>query len=363
MTKHRLFLIDFMRIICAFFIYARHSIGMYGCTYGHTLDALFQYMTSPVMTCFFIISGFSIHYQHEQEEMSACWIKEFLKKRFLAIMPSYLLVVLIYPLVYPSQIKDWGLLLPVDLLGLQTIYRSLFGILHNGGTWFVSCLFLCYLVYPIIKAVLTSVKNWIPIIIIVISHFVLMYSNIIIPHYSLDSLYSNPISRAGEFMIGVCFAHLLLMRKSDSENMTNDDVRKSIKFYESWGFRIAFTIIVLFLISFSLSLLSNSGKRIMVFGYLVIPTILVLILFSYFIRSRFFENSKLLAILSGMSYQFFLMQLFLWNITSFVMRLFHLQGNKAKILMSFFICTLGAFIIFWFYDRPVRRFLKKRCIN
>lgn len=115
---------------------------MYGCSYGYYIDALLRNLTSPVMSCFFLLSGFSIHYQHRFENGSEKWIRDFLKKRFIAILPSYFLFTLIWPLIHPEQLKEWVILLPVDILGIQTAYRTLFGILHNGGTWFVSCILL-----------------------------------------------------------------------------------------------------------------------------------------------------------------------------------------------------------------------------
>lgn len=218
--KHRLFLIDILRILCALQIYMYHSGTMYGCSYGHYIDGLLRYLTFPVMTCFFLLSGFAIHYQYRMEEVSSEWTRSFLKKRLISIMPSYLLVALIWPLVYPAYLKDWLLLLPVDLFGIQTSYRTLFGILHNGGTWFVSCMLLCYVCYPVIKSIICSKKT--AVVTIVITHFLLMYSSVIIPVFTLDGLYSNPIARAAEFMVGVAFAEIVLGKKASScENIAS----------------------------------------------------------------------------------------------------------------------------------------------
>ena len=48
--RERLFGIDLIRIICALLIYMRHSITMFGCSYGS--DAINNFVlgtTSPVM--------------------------------------------------------------------------------------------------------------------------------------------------------------------------------------------------------------------------------------------------------------------------------------------------------------------------
>lgn len=256
--KQRLILLDILRIVCALLIYARHSITMYGCTYGHSLDALFTGLTTPVMTCFFLLSGFSIHYQHRTEELTAVWSRSFLKKRLISIMPSYLLVAVIWPVVYYEQVRDWILLLPVNLIGVQTSYRTLFGIIHNGGTWFVSCMLLCYVCYPIIKAVLGS-KDWVSWAVVIISHFLLMYSNVIISAFSLDGLYSNPIARTAEFIVGAGFAEVVLAEKMESCAK------------KSWGWKPVLISLVLFSISTVISVFLGADVRMMIYGYYVIP--------------------------------------------------------------------------------------------
>ena len=350
--KRRLFVLDIMRILCALLVYLRHSITMYGCTYGHFFDAIFTLMTSPVMTCFFMLSGFSIQYQHRQEEMDAPWVRTFLKKRFIGIMPSYLIVVAVWPLVHPDQAKDWALLLPVDIFGIQTSYRTLFGILHNGGTWFVSCMLLAYLIYPIIKGVISSGKLWIQMTLVIVLHFILMYSNVVITQFSLDSLYSNPIARTAEFAIGVVFAEMVF---SNSEN-TQERKTKAIAFP-------ALSIAALTVISVLISLLSNSGLRMMVLSYLVIPVVLILFLVSSILHWEIIEKSKILSALSGMSYQFFLMQLFLWDLTAVVLGVLNLSDNAIKIVTSFVLCTVLSYIVFRFIDKPVRKSLTRKLIK
>lgn len=139
------------------------------------------------------------------------------EKRLISIMPSYLLVCFIWPFAYPDSIKDWVLLLPVDLLGVQTAYRTLFGILHNGGAWFVSCMLMCYVAYPVIKSILGSLKKYVPLVIVIVLYTLLVYNNIVIPKYALDSTYSNPIIRTAEFMIGVAFAEIVFRERQNAD--------------------------------------------------------------------------------------------------------------------------------------------------
>ncbi len=352
--KRRLFLIDIMRVVCAFLIYARHSIRMFGCSYGHWLNAFFVQMTSPVMTCFFILSGFSIHYQHRSEAATSEWTRAYIKKKLISIMPSYLLVALIWPIVYPEQLRSWALLLPVDLTGVQTAYRTLFGILHNGGTWFVSCILLAYLLYPAMKAILGSNKRRTAVLMVFITHFILIYSNTLIREFSLDGLYSNPIARAAEFMIGAAFAELIFR---DSDKGASVGTQRKQK--QTAG-SIVLLIVLMTAVSVALAIINHAGIRNMVFGYLPIPAIMLALWLASYLRCGMLEKSRLLSVLSGMSYQFFLMQLFLWKLTTGVLSLIRLSGNAAKITVSLILCTAISFLVWRFYDKPVRGFLNKR---
>ncbi len=311
------------------------------------------------MTCFFILSGFSIHFQHREEELCEVWIRQYLKKRWISIMPSYLLVALIWPLVYPAQVKDWLVLLPADLVGIQTAYRTLFGILHNGGSWFVSCMLFAYMTYIVLKAALGSQRRWVPGLMLFGVHFLLMYSNILIARFGLDGLYSNPIARAAEFALGSIFAELLF-REGKKINDHNLEVKSKTYPGVPGVSRSAWMILVLIAASLVIARIAHVGKHVIVYGYLVSPAVLFLLLLSSLVRSKVLENSRVLSALSGMSYQFFLAQLFLWKLTAYVLDRFALSGNKTKIGVSLILCTLLSYVVWKYYDKPVRKALRRK---
>lgn len=358
--RHRIFLIDFLRIVCALLIYLRHSVTMFGCSYGQGWNDFFLQMTSPVMTCFFVLSGFSIHYQHRADDFTDEWTRKYLIKRLISIMPSYLLVVLIWPIFNPAQLMDWVVLLPVDLLGLQTSYRTLFGILHNGGTWFVSCILFCYAAYPVLKAVLGSVKKKASLLMLVIPHFLLIYSSYIAPRFSLDGLYSNPIARMGEFMIGAAFAEMMFATgKADTINDISSDEK-----IEVGGAIPLCAIMILGVVSYIIARLNNHTEiKLLLYSYMPIPIILILLFLAYHIRCERLEKSRILSVLSGMSYQFFLTQMFLWNISSRILKIIHRKGNNAKIVVSLCACTIISFLVWRFIDRPIKSMLQKRLLE
>ena len=354
-SKRRMFFLDVMRIVCAFLIYARHSITMFGCSYGRILNGLFICMTGPVMTCFFMLSGFSVHYRYRNAELSASFTKSFLKKRFIAVMPSYLLVVLLWPLVFPDQLKTWAQLLPIDLIGAQTTYRSLFGILHNGGTWFVSCILLAYLLYPVIKAVIQS-REWAPAVLIIAAHFFLMYSSYVISQFSLDSLYANPIARSVEFMIGAAFSEFLFSGEISENAGDSSALRKR-------RLKAAPLLAAVLCISALMAAVVHADTERLVFDYLATPGILLSLLLASILRSKWLEESKLLSVLSGMSYQFFLAQLFLWKLSDSLMDLLRLHGSIAQFAVSISCCTILSYTVWRFYDKPLRKLLGKKLLS
>lgn len=265
-------------------------------------------------------------------------------------MPSYLLVALIWPLAYPSQVKDWVVLLPIDFFGIQTVYRTLFGILHNGGTWFVSCMLFAYLFYPVIKVFVECSKKMCVSILVVVS-FLLVYSNVIIIRFSLDGLYSNPITRSFEFLVGVAFAEIVFF----GTNTENEVGKYRFKIGEIIG-------IIVFIATFSFVI----GKYIQPEGplnivlFFAVPSILIALLIASRLRSEYFEKNRLVSAFSGMSYQFFLVQLFLWNITDLIVKPLGIKGNAEKLMISFSLCTIISYIVWRFYDKPIRKILSSK---
>jgi peptidoglycan/LPS O-acetylase OafA/YrhL len=122
-------------------------------------NTLFGVNTGAVaVSVFFILSGASLMYVYGGSE--ALQIKTFFKKRLLDIFPQYYVayvsVVLFYLLINKSWadgIPAWKFMLTI--IGMDG-YSGIFGgVLYPNfylvGEWFVGCLLLLYLVFPIIR--------------------------------------------------------------------------------------------------------------------------------------------------------------------------------------------------------------------
>lgn len=72
------------------------------------------------------------------------------------------------------------ILMPIEILGLQSVFTSIFSVSHNGGTWFVSCILLCYLIYPFAQEIIKQISLKSKIKMLLLSVLVLLWSTFIV---------------------------------------------------------------------------------------------------------------------------------------------------------------------------------------
>lgn len=129
-------------------------------------------------------------------------ITKFYKKRIIALIPLYLLIGTIYVIsLGQAHLLDNIKLAPVELLGIQTMFESLFAYAHNGGTWFISCLLLGYFIYPVIQELIKIIKKCRVLLMIGLS-LLLLYFSFVVRWFSLSSLYSNQYFAQWNFVLG-----------------------------------------------------------------------------------------------------------------------------------------------------------------
>lgn len=68
-NKKRYFMLDIVRIVCALAIFGRHAQTMAGFSFGYVVNNLCIDMTSFIMSCFFILSGFSLFLSNEKKNL------------------------------------------------------------------------------------------------------------------------------------------------------------------------------------------------------------------------------------------------------------------------------------------------------
>lgn len=353
--KHRIVGLDIIKIVCALLIYMRHSITMYGCTYSWnnlSLDGFVQLMTGTVMSTFFVISGFSIYYgYYGKAEFDAEGTLAFYKGRLIRIMPAYFLVHIMWLVFGSGTIRTWLVLTPFEASGLQSMYVNIFGVLHNGGSWFVSCILIAYFVFPVMRNMVGMINGRIVLVGLTAGvALFLLYLSSVSMHYQLGDNYTNPIYRAIEFFFGVCLSACLCGwhgKKSKKRLLTI----------------VAITLLMLGLFAASLKynryVLAGSIDLLTISMY---PTIACLMVLAYELRIPRLETSRVIAYASSLTYYFFILQLILWAVTDKVIKL--LDGdamwNFGKIALSFTLCVAMSVAIKELIEKPIQKYMSAK---
>lgn len=349
--------LDIMRIVLAFLILFFHSQIYLKCNYYFLNN--FVRMGAIAMTGFMLLSGYSLHLSYSKIDLSK--IKEiriFYLKRLISIVPMYYTVVLLYSVCSAFNgsfsIKDNLILFPAEILGIQSTFSTLFPYLHNAGTWFISCILVCYLAYPFLQVLFSQLTNKTKIIILLCLSFILLYSPFVQHAYHLNSIYENPFFRLIEFSIGVIIAQL-----SSSFNQS-----RFIKFISKP--LVLIVILILFVIAVSIARVLGVPADYMLFNWIALPFFILLIfslgniqLSSILSHTR---TKRIIIYLSSISFVIYLCQVLpLWDFCTLLCSYIG-DNNLVKIIVSIFVCVIWAIIIHEAIEKPVSKYLRKKLI-
>lgn len=347
--REHLAILDIIKICCAVLIYMRHSITMFGCTYGSSLvDGLICATTSPIMVCFFVVSGFSIYYNNSNRNLlDAGELRTFYKKRFITLFPIYILVHMLSYVLVVNTVQQKIYSTPVELLGLQSMYGGLFGISHSGATWFISSLLLGYFIYPLVQELLKMNQRCIYLVTSVIL-FVLVYSEVVMLQiFGVQPGYVNPVFRAMQ----VAFGAALCMAFTEDDKGNNK--------------KAAIMMVANLIITGLLTVFALHYK--MGIEYVTTPIYYYLIAFAMLIsikfKPRLLTKSKLIKYAGSLTFYFFILQVFLWRLSAKVCGLTGFESNKGKLLVSFVLCVALSIICKELFDKHAQKYLKNKLLK
>ena len=347
--REHLAILDIIKICCAVLIYMRHSITMFGCTYGSSLvDGLICATTSPIMVCFFVVSGFSIYYNNSNRNLlDAGELRTFYKKRFITLFPIYILVHMLSYVLVVNTVQQKIYSTPVELLGLQSMYGGLFGISHSGATWFISSLLLGYFIYPLVQELLKMNQRCIYLVTSVI-FFVLVYSEVVMLQiFGVQPGYVNPVFRAMQ----VAFGAALCMAFTEDDKGNNK--------------KAAIMMVANLIITGLLAVFALHYK--MGIEYVTTPIYYYLIAFAMLIsikfKPRLLTKSKLIKYAGSLTFYFFILQVFLWRLSAKVCGLTGFESNKGKLLVSFVLCVALSIICKELFDKHAQKYLKNKLLK
>ena len=301
-SRQRLVGLDLFRIMSVLVIYFFHTAHI-GCDYG--ILQPFISMGAMFMTAFFMLSGFVLYYTNlEKELLDLSVLKFYYIKRFIGIVPIYWVIAVIYT-VYSVAINgenmlDNLVLIPIETLGLQSVFCSVFSISHNGGTWFVSCLLMCYVIFPFLSNTVKQLKMKGKAILGSVLSGILLYSPLVVGILDLDNIYSNPFFRSLEFLIGILICATWIEVKEQ------EWYRKFLAKY--WIILIEFVLLVVCVtVAVKLQIPSVSY---MMYSWIGLPLYTLMLLGLPGLEFPGLNNLRVLKYAASISYVFFFAQFF-----------------------------------------------------
>lgn len=356
----RLYSVDVFRIICAGVVFLFHSRIHIGVNYRVFNN--FIGMGHIFMVAFFMLSGFSLFYVDNERgkfKESSFYpnVWGFIKRRLFNLYPGYIGLFVLHALTailyYKNfNTKEFIIGLPMELGVFQSALVGSFGYLHNGGTWFVSCIFLCYLFYPYVAHLISknSFKN--NFALLVVLYCVSSYA--FLPVYKLQfaSIYANPLLRFTEFIIGVLVAKAFVDNKDANLAFIN------------WLFVPLSYLILVLSITIGVRFLPNAVEM---YNFVAIPCFACVLYFSARLETShgFRCFRKAISILSENTYAFFLSQFFSWIPAQYLMAnssFFEQHASLKKLVISI-IWTFFLTVFFHYgIEKPSKKILT-RCYN
>lgn len=351
--------LDLLRIALALLIFMFHSQFHFQCNYGGLNS--FVSMGAIAMTGFMMLSGFVLYNSYKDKDLGKIKdIKIFYLKRLITIIPLYYAIAIIHVvyqlLNHTISIKEVIILFPVETLGLQSTL-SLFSLSHNGGTWFISCILICYFLYPFFQSLILQMKKKSRVITFIVLCLIIFYVPIVRLFFNMESsaVYANPFYRLIEFFIGMILAHEYC-EKGNKKHRVMDN-----KTFNNIILIVTISLLILFI---SLGREMGIPRDYMLFNIIVIPSLSVIIVLLSWMRFSKLQHSKLILYLSGISFTFFLCQILpLWTISWKICIIIGSENNMLKIIVSFVSCLIGAIIIHEFIEKPSSAIMKKWLLN
>lgn len=334
-TTERIIGLDLFRIALAFIIFLFHSRGHMNCDYG-IMNAFVENSNLLAMTGFFMLSGYSLVISNGKKDYGIFDnVKQFYIKRFIAIWPLYFVAgylgVGMFIIMGRQTIIDNIILLPVELLCVQSFYDTLFSYSHNAGSWFISCLVACYFLFPWLNMLLSNIKTHKLLYLLLFLVLLLTYFPYVSECFQTSSIYANPFFRLLEFTTGMIIGLI-----NTNEKTSNTLIIRSFRSPAA----LCFSIIVLIIG------VSYCGIKGLYIHWLPIVFLSIILFSAGGISFPNYLHNKCIMYLSSISYAFFLGQKFVWFPTQFVLRHTSYKiGNIPFIIILLLGCLLSAILL------------------
>lgn len=333
---------DLFRIFLVIVVFAFHANMHLGLSFG--VFTGFVTAGSLCMSGFFMLSGAVLYYKYGNERAFNDELKSFYLKRFFSIMPLYWTVTVLFILdntISTDEIK----FLPIEIIGLQSLFPVDFYMLHNGGTWFVSCLLICYAVFPLLGKILNRMNKPQLIVICFLLTVLDIYALLITYRLGFVEMYSTPFSRCLQFAIGCTVSALLKEQQQCGKK---------------WPASVAVTssVMILALLIITATKMVERGmflntdilQKLAMYDVMAVPCFIVLIYILGSLEANI--GGKLLVHASNLAYAFFLAQLFIWERAKWAFAHFEVHNKILRIMIAFVMCLTVAAVMHFCIEKP-----------
>lgn len=350
--------LDLLRISLAVLIFMFHShIHVLKCDYGFLNG--FVSMGAIAMTGFFLLSGYAINLSSGNKDMTDIKeIKRFYVKRLISILPLYYawaLIVIVTNIIAKGVPAIWEelILMPIETLGLQSVFSTLFPYSHNGGSWFISCILFCYFAFPLLHILTRKLDNKKRFVLIIFLSATLLYSPIVQRYFQLQSIYSNPFFRILEFTIGILVCQI---------NIKEDTNCQIIQFLRKPAICILTTIALV--LGVSIAFFIGVPADFMLYSWVALPCFVALLVSLGHMELQCLKKTRTIQYLSALSFSIFLSQIIaVWYIVKLLMEYVGCERNLVKILVSAIICFTIANFFHYCIEIPSSKYLKSKFLK
>lgn len=316
-------------------------------------------MGAIAMTGFFLLSGYVINLSTRRKDLiNPKEIGKFYAKRMITILPLYYAYALVNIVI--NIIQDGTnaaieelLLFPIETLCIQSVFASLFNFSHNGGSWFISCIMICYFLFPLLVLLTKRLSDRSRMHVIIVLTCILLWSPFVEYFFKCQSIYSNPFFRSLEFAIGILVCQMNIKHVTDS---------RLIRFFRKpW---VCLSSVILLILGVSIAQYLHIPGYYMLYSWVALPCFISLLFSLGYIRFKKLQDSKTIHYLSALSFAFFLSQLgVVWYIVFLLtdtLRLDESISNILNISLSFLLCFCIANVFYFLVERPSTKYLKAK---
>lgn len=347
--KNKLFSLDIFRIAAAFIVMLFHSSMHIGCTYG--IFQPFISMGAVFMTGFFMLSGYLLYYIYESKNYSD--IKEitaFYVKRAIGILPLYYIVSILYIIIYGTESLLQNIILaPVEILAMQSVFTSLFPFSHNSGTWFISCIIICYIIFPLIQTIIKQLSIKINICLLTTNIIILLYAPIVVWMFNLSNIYSNPFFRCLEFMVGILLSSI-------APKVKHKFIFRKVMFKKT---AVVIEFLVMMIGISALYINRIQCDNYMLYSWICLPIFCLMLPALAISDWRSVCIKNIIIYLSELSYAYFLAQFFVWPLILKVSP----ENNLSKISYAILLCLIFSILLYEIIQKPLKKYLTKKYIK